>query len=121
VRLAAASWIAVAVSAGRQDVAADARVGHFGVEFGGQLVEVGGVVSVLVGVVAHLLGFGAEYRPPFLHVVGLVGVEGWFGVQVPPFAALSGTERLGPFSTGRAGVGLGVAAGDQDLLYLACV
>jgi hypothetical protein len=40
---------------------------------------------------------------------------------VPAFAALGSAERLSPFGAGRAGIGEGVAAGDQDLLDLAGV
>jgi hypothetical protein len=73
-----------------QHVAAYPGVGHLGVEFGGQFVEVGRVLPGLVGVVAELLCFAAQHGPPLLRLVGLVGVEGRFGVQVPAFAALGG-------------------------------
>jgi hypothetical protein len=105
----------------RQDVAAYPGVRHLGVEFGGQFVEVVRVGPGLVSVVAHLLGFAAQHRPPLLHVIWFVGVEGRFCVQVPALAALSSAERLGPLGTRRAGVGERVTARDQDLGHLACI
>jgi hypothetical protein len=105
----------------RHDVAANTCVGHLGVEFGGQFVQIGRVVVGFGGVVAHVLGFGAEHGPPFLGVVGFVGADGGFVREVPAFAALGCAQVLVPVRAGWADGGEGVAAGDQDLLYLAGV
>ena len=78
-----------------------------------------GVLPGGLGVVALGLGLGAHFDPHALHVVGLVGLDDGFVVEVPAFAALGRAQRLGPFGAGRADRGEGVPAGDEHLLDLA--
>ena len=81
-----------------------------------QRVQVGDVLLVRVGLVAHGLGLGALLDPPLLVLGGRVGVDDRLGLQVPAFPALRGPEGLGPLGAGRADRGEGVPAGHEHLL-----
>ena len=102
---------------GREHVAAHPCLGDLLVEFGGQLVQVAGVLPVVVGLVAHGLGLGALFDPPLLVFGRLVRLDDRFGLEVPAFPALRGPQRLGPFRARRAHGGEGVPARDEDLLH----
>ena len=102
---------------GGEHVAAHPRVGDFLVEFGGQLVQVAGVLPAVGGLVAHGLRLGAFLDPPLLVVGGFVRVDDRLVVQVPAFPALRGPQIPGAFRARRAYRGQGVPARDQDLLH----
>jgi hypothetical protein len=76
--------------AGRENVATDARSGDLGVQLGYQLFIVGDLATGGLGLVAPLLGFGAVFDPDELLLVGPVGLEDGFVLEVPAFAALGG-------------------------------
>ena len=102
---------------GREHVTAHPRLGDFLVEFGGQLVQVTGVLPFVGGLVAHGLGLGAFLDPPLLVVGGFVRVDDRLVVQVPAFPALRRPQGPGSFRARWAHRGQGVPARDQDLLH----
>ena len=68
--------------------------GYLLIQFGKQ---VGRVVALSVGVVAHRLGVGALFDPPPLRVGGLVRLDDRFAVEVLALPALRGPQVPGPF------------------------
>jgi hypothetical protein len=104
---------------GRGDSPADTRRGDLVVQFGDQLIEVGRVIPGSGGLVAVLLGFGAQDKPPLLIVGGRSGGEVGFVLEVPAFPALGGPQGLGPFRARGADRRQRVPAGDEHLLDLA--
>ena len=76
----------------REHLPADPGAGDLLIEFGDQRVEVGGVLAVVGGLVAGLLGFGAQYHPPLLVVGGRVRGQVGFVLEVPAFPALGGPQ-----------------------------
>ncbi len=64
---------------------------------------------------------GAGLDPVPLFLVRVVRLDHRLVLEMPPFPALRGAERLGPLSAGRADAGEGVPAGNEHLLGLAGV
>ena len=91
--------------------------GDFVVEFGGQLLQVAGVLPAVGGLVAHHLSLGALFDPPLLVLGRLVRFDDRFGFQVPAFPALRGPQRPGAFRARRAHGGQGVPARHEHLFH----
>jgi len=104
-----------------QDVAAHPGPGDFLVQFGGQFVQLAGVLSCCLGVVVLLLGLGAVLHPHPLLVVGGAGGSDGLGVEVPALPALRRPQGPGPLGARRADGGEGVPARHKYLFGLAGV
>jgi hypothetical protein len=99
-------------------VAAHPGVVDLLVQFGQQLVQVGGIVAACFGRVVHHLGVGAFLDPPQLSVGRVVRLDHWLALEVPALPALRGTQILGPFGARWADAREGVPAGHQHRLCL---
>src|SRR5258707_3277731 len=108
-------------SGGAGQAASDAGARELVIEFGDELVQLGGVLASRGCLVAADLGVRAEGEPGFLLVVRRRCRVGGFVLEVPAVAALLGAQRPGAFGAGRAGGVEGGAARDQDLGDLAGV
>ena len=103
--------------ASREHVPAHPRRRDLAVEFGGQLVQVAGVLSVVVGLVAHRLGLGAFFDPPALVVGRRVRFDDRLGLEVPAFPALGRPQRLARSAHAGHTLGESVPARDKHLLH----
>ena len=102
---------------GREHVAAHPGVGDLLVEFGGQRVQVAGVLPIMIGVIAHGLCLRALFDPPLLVLGRGVWFDDGFVFQVPAFPALGGAQVPGAFGARWAHRREGVPARDEDLFH----
>ena len=114
--LGAAVWraaVAVACTGPASQAAADTASGQLGVQFGDDVVELGGVLAVRGGFVAHGLCSGTGGKPELLRLIRARRDRVRLGVEVPAIAALLSPQRPGALGARLAhGVDRG-AAGDR--------
>jgi hypothetical protein len=107
------------VRAGRQHLAAYPGLGDLCIQLGEQLIQLGRVLAPERGGIADQLGISALFDPPQLLVIGRVGLEDRFGLEVPAFPALRHPQVLGPVRARRADRRQRVPARDQHRFGLA--